>query len=330
MLDLVDEIRSTQPVIIDTIRVFNRSGSFVGNRVIQNQSRPYLAMRRSKLDNLLLQNAKKAGAIVKEEMQVIGLSQLNKRWKITVRNRQSNDTKSFTSDFIVGADGRNSIFSLKTGKNQKKSKKSKTVIRVGVQWHVPFQPQFEQSLQMFLFEKGYFGIVNIDENLANVAMVTNRENAQLARKDFGRFLQATVFTNKQMADQFTDLTNTGEVHTTYPIDPRINQAQHERVYLIGDASHTVEPFTGEGVYFALQNGIKTAIEILNQLNIQNNFQIGTGRSRLTANRIYSPIVKRGWLSDQMIAVAAKIPQSMQLGLKPVFGRWVHFTVVINL
>ena len=57
-----------------------------------------------------------------------------------------------------------------------------------------------------------------------------------------------------------------EVQTTSPITPRPARRGTERVMLAGDAERIVEPFTGEGIYLALKEGMATGEELLARLD----------------------------------------------------------------
>jgi len=200
------------------------------------------------------------------------------------------------SDFSQSVNGARSRTSFKASKDS----------RVGVQWHTVFQPLVGTCVEMFLFDSGYGGVVNINGGRANIALVTRPEIAQLAREDFGSFLAKTLFSNPATRRRLESPTPAGGTHTAFPITPLTHQSSHPDAFLVGDARRTVEPFTGEGILFALQDAFIAAQQVLFRYR-KNHFPHFTHRSNMLANTVVSPLLRNPRLADRVTRFGSKLP-----------------------
>ncbi|MBI3585819.1 MAG: hypothetical protein HY088_01655, partial [Ignavibacteriales bacterium] len=223
------------------------------------------------------------------------------------------DSKSGTKNMK----GRDYFFSRFIGRRLRGG--HKTTERVGIQWHTHHQPSIRSTVEMFFFDSGYGGVVNVSPEHANVALVTSPSVAQLVRQDFSQFLERTLLNNPRAHKTFSNLDPTGEIYTTYPINPVAHSVHHPSAFLIGDARQTVEPFTGEGVYFALQDGIQTATKILQLLKKDAPSLAIKSRSRFLVNQVYSPLFRRYVVTGHLITAASRMPRLVSFVLRTVFS-----------
>lgn len=97
---------------------------------------------------------------------------------------------------------------------------------------------------------GYVGLVRVEDGSLNVAaafdrsVLRRRGSPALAAVDVLR--QAGLPVPSQLVDV--------EWHGTVTLTRRVTPLAAERVFLIGDAAGYVEPFTGEGIAWALESG----------------------------------------------------------------------------
>ncbi len=305
------ELRGLNLNQINWVRVTNKKGVELTAAISNQPERPFFAIKRSILDAILQKQAQRAGAVILNERAVVEASWESKIWRVVTR-RKGLAEETFTSAVLIGADGRNSLVA-----RNNRGAKSKRPQRVGVQWHGRYQPQIGSAIELFLFEAGYFGVVNVSGTQANIAMVADAQRAQIAKKDFSKFIAGTIMKHPGAAKQLDDLRPLGEVAVTFPIQPAARILTHPSALLIGDARQTVEPFTGEGVYFALQDGVQAALTLLPRFQTRAAIPKFKIRSRFLANRIYSPALQSGWLAERLIAVGARLPNLTPWILKTV-------------
>jgi flavin-dependent dehydrogenase len=322
-LSVADMLKAKKLSEIDQVRIVGSWGQDVSAQVSAEKDKPFFAMKRSILDTLLLNRAQEEGATIWQGMQAVD-ARWDGKWHVEARGSGLADRISFAGNFLIGADGRNSIVATKLLQDRKASplkkhnRKLSNADRVGIQWHTAYQPQVGTAVEMYLFGSGYGGIVNVDTGSANVAMVAPSWIAPFAKKSLPEFLALTLYKNPLAADRFADLTPAGEIRFTYPIGPKSNRSRHPRAVLIGDAHKTVEPFTGEGIYYALQGGIRAGIRLAEKFGAAPmSSDKGYGR-RFWVNRIYSPALKTGWAADKFISLGSRSPGLISLIFKTVF------------
>lgn len=316
LLGIADDLRSLNLQRIETFRVSGIRGSSLSGKIPTVPEFPFFSISRTRLDHLLLSNAKRSGAEVLEATAVTTIDWAD-CWKVT-----TSSGRMFTAEILIGADGRNSLVARKMSdfsprSNKERSRTSLKDNRVGVQWHASHQPTIGSAVQMFLFDSGYAGVVNIDADRANIALVTRPEIAQLAQTNVSSFLAKTLFSNPVARNQLELLAPVGKILTAFPITPALHYSNHPNALLIGDARQTVEPFTGEGIFFALQDGFFAAQRILT-LYRKNHSPKFSRQNRLLANTLVSPVLRSSTLAENFALIGSKLPFLASPILKSLF------------
>jgi geranylgeranyl reductase family protein len=313
-LDVAETIRSLNPRILDTVRIAGLGGKEVIIKVKPDAPNPFIVLRRDVLDDLLLRNAMHSGATVLQEAQVVDMIHSD-TWEIMVRSDGLD--KRHTCTHLVGADGRNSRVANNIAAKVPVSSSRDSGERVGIQWRTAYQQHVGSEVQLYLLEKGYCGMVNDDGEQTNIAMVSTPALAHLALSDFQEFLRRTILKNP-MAIRFSQsLEPLGNAITTFPINPISRRVQQSNAFLIGDARQTVEPFTGEGVCLALQDGIQVARTILSRCEKRIPAP-SKPKKTFWVNRVYSPILRNQSYAELLVSVASKVSWLPALVARTVF------------
>jgi geranylgeranyl reductase family protein len=189
------------------------------------------AVSREVLDAWLLGEARKAGAEFFPETAVTGID--------PIAGTVQTSNGSFSAKLILGADGRNSLVARLCDL----APAPRRCHRIAWQASVPAPADLDDRVQMHLFEEGYFGLCRYDDSRAVVSMVLDsrrtKDPLRLARR------------------YFPDLP-AQEWLRMNPITRAPARLGKNRVWLVGDSARVVEPFTGEGIYFALATGLLAA------------------------------------------------------------------------
>ena len=247
-----------------------------GRRLYQHTFRPPQrgprAISRAVLDDWLRQEAEAAGAEFLPETVVTGTDPTG-----TVETSRG----VFSGRLLLGADGRNSLVARLCGLMPP----AKRCHRVAWQATIPAPPDLGDRVQMHLFEEGYFGYCRFGEQQAVVSMVLDARRTlnplQLARRFF-----------PQLEEQ--------EWLRMNPISRLPAHIGKGHVWLVGDSARVVEPFTGEGIYFALATALSAAENAkvgLASGNLPSAFQAYTrAHRRLYRRRIWVNTLMRWGLT----------------------------------
>jgi len=188
-----------------------------------------IAIKRSLFDQLLLDRAREAGAEVCEESILTALGKTTGgNWKIDIVSH------TIGARFLVGADGRNSTVARLLNLLPRPERE-----RVALQAHIPLPSDFGNRVVLQLLPEGYSGQAPVDGNELNLCLV-------------GR--PPTISSLRRWAEEQFKLTAEQGWRTITPLTRAPLPAAHVNLLFIGDAARVVEPFTGEGIFYALRSG----------------------------------------------------------------------------
>jgi len=313
LLEISENVRALPLNLLTKISVSNSRRDSVTMDLSDSSERPFFAVSRALLDQIFLRQAQASGADVRQEAHV-GAVDWDELWHVQITQGRDENFAVPSGRVLVGADGRNSLVGTAFAKQTTGWRRT---ARVGVQWLARAQP-LPQTVAMFLFEMGYAGVVNLDDDCSNIAMTTTPETAQFACTDFETFLAATLLSNPVARHMLKDITPLGDITTAYPVNPVRRAVLPGAVFLAGDARRTLEPFTGEGVCFALNDGIRTAVEVLRFFGQESALRIPYRSSSWWPNYLFSQILRSDRLSESAVAIAARFPDLLPWVLKTVF------------
>src|SRR5262245_20099061 len=254
-----------------------------------------ISVKRALLDDLLLKRASELGANVHEQTTVTGLSR-NGDWKI-----ETDSGQTFQAPMLIGADGRNSTVARFCNLLPRPARE-----RVALQAHIPLPRDFGDRVVLQFLPEGYSGQAPVNETQLNVCLVGT---------------PPTVSTLRKWAERQFDLPANQAWRTITPLTRSPVLAAHENLFFIGDAARVVEPFTGEGIYYALRSGELAANAIAKILRGENRnsalLEFGRAyaqmyRGRLWINRLARAAVLRPQLGSFFVHTARINPSILKL------------------
>lgn len=273
-----------------------------------------ITMKRSVLDAHLLARAEALGADVVQNAAAKGMRNEKDDFEV-----EFGDGQAARACFVVAADGRNSLIArlanLLPRVNGERSGIPHSVFpsRVGLQTHAPrCPPEFLPAglVQMRWFPGGgyaYGGLAPVGGDELNLSLVGAPDRLDAlkawARAEFG------------LPPDWPHW------RTIAPLDraPAPAPAREDGVFLVGDAARVVEPFTGEGIYYALRSGELAAAAIVRAARGEwttaqaahryaaAHRHIYRERGRLWVNRLARAAVLHPRLADGMLALAQHWP-----------------------
>ena len=188
-----------------------------------------IAIKRSLFDHLLLNRARALGADIREEATVVALDRTaGKDWKIDIVR------ETFGAHIVVGADGRNSTVARLRNLLPRPERE-----RVALQAHIPLPRDFGNRIVLQFLPEGYSGQAPVNDNELNLCLVGT---------------PPTISSLRNWAEREFNLSTEQTWRTITPLTRAPVPVAHENLFFIGDAARVVEPFTGEGIYYALRSG----------------------------------------------------------------------------
>ncbi|HJT45366.1 MAG TPA: NAD(P)/FAD-dependent oxidoreductase, partial [Chthoniobacterales bacterium] len=300
-LGLTDEIGTLPHAIVKGVDFIT-----IGGRIVRANFRgaEILTMKRSILDNLLLDRTRKLGALITEEATVVALQQTRDHdWKIDIVR----DT--FRARVLVGADGRNSTVARLRNLLPRPERE-----RIALQAHVSLPADFGNRIVLQFLPEGYSGQAPVNDRELNLCLVGTPPTIGRLRVWAERKFQLP---GDQQWRTITPLTRA-------PLRPAYNS----NLFLIGDAARVVEPFTGEGIYYALRSGELAANAIVKIIHGENpslatkefvRAHRAMYRGRLWINQLARAAVLRPRIASGLIG---SLPMSAPLFLRPLTRRIV--------
>ena len=188
-----------------------------------------ITIKRSVFDSQLLQRARALGASVFEQATVVGLHKTRDRdWKIDIVH------ETLLARVLVGADGRNSTVARLCNLLPRPERE-----RIALQAHVPLPRDFGNRIVLQFLPEGYSGQAPVNDRELNLCLVG---------------APPTIAALRSWAEREFKLPNGQSWRTITPLTRAPVSVAHDSLLFIGDAAQVVEPFTGEGIYYALRSG----------------------------------------------------------------------------
>jgi menaquinone-9 beta-reductase len=188
-----------------------------------------IAIKRSAFDSILLARARELGVEVRETATLTSIEKSDGAWRLTTA-----EAAALRARVLVGADGRNSTVARLLGLLRRVAKE-----RVALQAHIPLPSGFGNRVVLQLLPGGYSGQARVSETELNLCLVGKPKSIR-ALQDW--------------AMQHFDLPPTQSWRTITPLTRSALPPARENVFFVGDAARVVEPFTGEGIFYALRSG----------------------------------------------------------------------------
>lgn len=162
----------------------------------------------------------------------------------TVDLRTAEGSRTLRAAVVVSADGLGGSFLARHAAfTPRVSRRSK--IGLGLQIQAPDAALPAGEIRMILFRGGYAGLVRLENGLLDVAAAVNPEAFQGESPD--ALLEGIVRREGGIAE----FTVVDRLKGTPPLTRRRPAVSGTRLFVAGDAAAYVEPFTGEGIAWAM-------------------------------------------------------------------------------
>ena len=243
-LGIAEAVRALPHTWLRAVEFVSLCGRTIRLPLPHDSSRGEIAVKRRDLDALLLDHAAALGADVRQGWALGAWETTDGGSVATVTDAigRGRAPEKLAARFVVAADGRNSVTARLAGLLPRTADGSgrNPQGRIGLQAHVPCPPGFGSAVRMRWFADGYGGLCPVGNSELNLSLAAPPR----ALERLKRWAQAEF-----------SLPDDQPWRTIAPLDRApAPAAAADRVYLVGDAARVVEPFTGEGIYYALRSG----------------------------------------------------------------------------
>lgn len=270
-----------------------------------------LAIQRALLDQILLQRARRLGALVQTGCRIATLARDDRGWRLEAAGGES-----WRARFLIGADGRNSWVASRIGTD------AAALNGRAVGFQLRLKEEFNgsehcapggEAIEIHLFPGGYAGVADTGDGAMTLGLAIDKRELPCAHvKDF---LVNERLGQNPFLKGILRRSAVGALRSVYPVYFRRRRSYADAALLVGDAARVTEPISGEGVYFALQSGVLAAETLDRALKCgaaSANFLRGyeqacarVFRSRMMLNSLLRFAVYRPALLNRLIAWSVK-------------------------
>jgi flavin-dependent dehydrogenase len=222
-----DQLRDLPHARLSEVEFIGVSGRSIQLPLPQS-NRGEIAIKRSLLDQLLMKRAAAAGAEVRDGVTVTSIASALNEWTIIA------DGTELGAATLVAADGRNSTVARLCNLLPRVAKE-----RIALQTHIALPANFGDRVVLQFVPQGYSGQAPVGCDELNLCLVASAKE---------------IYALKRWAEKRFEIDPQHAWRTITPLTRAALPAARERLFLIGDAARVVEPFTGEGIYYALRSG----------------------------------------------------------------------------
>ncbi len=268
-----------------------------------------IAIKRSLFDHLLMTRARELGTFVHQESTVTALAGPTMPYVNHVYDRRSNEYwklktekgESFSAHLLVAADGRNSTVARLCNLLPRPERE-----RIALQADILLPKNFGNRVVLQFLHHGYSGQAPVDSNQLNLCLVSKPSQMPALRR---------------WAEEQFGLSQNQPWRTITPLTRAAIPPAHENLLLIGDAARVVEPFTGEGIYYALRSGELAANAIVkisrgeDRRSVEREYRSGHAqmyRGRLWINRLARAAVLSPKIASAFLRLAQIQPSIFRL------------------
>lgn len=209
---------------------------------------PHLVTPRSDLDQLLIDQAQADGACIMQPASAKIRQLIRGQCEVTVNGQL------FTTPLLIGADGLRSSVARAAGLHMPRDAGRKYGFSLTLPCNDATMLQ-QHATHMFITANGYLGIVHHDERTLHLAALVNPASHESLRHPL-EFIRQTCTHHPLLAElglREIDAATISTLVAAGPIPCCPTDVATSCTVLVGDAAGYVEPFTGEGMTWAMES-----------------------------------------------------------------------------
>lgn len=269
---------------------------------------------RLELDDMLLRNAREAGAEFLEAHRLVAIEPGPEK----LICRFSNGVE-IAARVIIAADGANSIVRRRLKLDHRTERHGAWAIRTyysGVEQQAPdaFEICWDREL---LPAYGWF--FPMENNRANVGLGIREDDLRKSGKKLPELFEEFVTQNPRMQRELRNAKPEGRPRGHYlPFGSFVDDLVGDRVIFTGDAAGFIHPLTGEGIEYAMESGEAAANTLLAALaqNPETRFSMKElAPYGDECNRRFGHTMRTGYTMQRLFRFPRLVERSMRLAVR---------------
>ena len=316
-LGVAARVRSLAPQPVQGMRLTAPDGTWFAGTY--PEGRLGFAVRRERLDHVLLQAARDSGVEVREGIRVVDLLRRNGR-VVGVLCDGPGATAALECRLVVGADGRDSAEARALG-----LRRAHSLRRFAVRAHFEGVQGLSDRGEMHVIAGAYCGIAPLSGTSANVAFVMDPGPLRAAGGDLPGFFLRALSRWPEIKERLARAHLLAPPRAIGPLAVGARRLSSAGAALVGDSAGFYDPFTGEGITLALRSAELLAPVAdaalrsgrLHYLSRYDRERARATRDKFLVNRLIQRLIgwpvlanavagrlrRRGDLADRLVGIA---------------------------
>ncbi len=287
---LYEEFLNLNPNNIDTFRFIRNN-----NEISSGINFPAFGLKRSSLDNFLLNAAKGKGVVVFQPFEVKEIKKEYNLFNLKANNGKGEEI-NISSRFVIAAYGKQNFLDKKLNRKFAYFNSGMN----GIKFHLDKNKlkNFESREIRIYSEPGiYCGINSVNDNLITICFLYNKRTDYIPpRKKIIDFIASSKNFEDLFNENYKEYLSTVRLYGTGNIYFGKRDLFDNGIFMIGDAAQVIAPLAGDGIGMAMQSAVLAAEIISNVLKGRSSFS--------KAGEIYSSQWKK--LFNSRLLTAASI------------------------
>ncbi len=223
-----------------------------------------LSLSRARLDQILFEKAKQAGATCLEGVAVKNcIFDDGSPCGVEAMAIDEGRQVTFRSRLVVDASGRASRLMLTREERSVGARGSRLY---ALKAHLRRVEGITDQVELYFFPQGYGGLSRIEDGLANLCFITTERAIKEANGDPLTVVERTMKNNSLARSRLLHAEVEGRWLTVGPLRFGARRLAQQGVLAVGDSSGMIDPFTGTGIQIALRAGELAADAIIEAFN----------------------------------------------------------------